>query len=311
MVKLGEKIKDMKQSFIVAYLNWEGARPEDKEVPSHIIREREKMKLERHDLEKDSRKRDANGNVKDFKKQHRNVIDDDSEEISGEIFDSRQDFLNLCKGNHYQFDAPRRAKHTSMMVLWHLHNKNAAKFVQSCMNCSKEILTGVRYTCQTCTDVDLCADCYQLPNVNRGICTHTLVAKAVETNQASSGSNSNLTDDQRKERQRNINLHIKLLEHASLCNNDNCASSNCAKMKQYLNHSKDCKEKMAGGCKICKRIWTLLRYHATSCKDPNCKIPQCKNIRDRMRLLAKQQQAMDDRRRHMINRQYRAGHQSS
>ena len=243
MVKLGEKIKDMKQSFIVAYLNWEGARPEDKEVPPHILEEREKMKLERHDLDTDSRKRDANGNVKDFKKQHRNVINDDSEEISGEIFDSRQDFLNLCKGNHYQFDAPRRAKHTSMMVLWHLHNKNAAKFVQSCINCSKEILTGVRYTCQTCTDVDLCADCYQKPNVNRGICTHTLVAKAVETdsNQSSSGSSSNLTEDQLKERQRNINLHIKLLEHASLCNSDNCASSNCAKMKQYLNHSKDCK----------------------------------------------------------------------
>ncbi len=64
---------------------------------------------------------------------------------------------------------------------------------------------------------------------------------------------------------------------------------------------------MSGGCKICKRIWTLLRYHAQSCKNRNCTIPQCRAIRERIRQIAKQQQAMDDRRRQMINRQYRAG----
>jgi E1A/CREB-binding protein len=60
--------------------------------------------------------------------------------------------------------------------------------------------------------------------------------------------------------------------------------------------------KASGGCKICKRIWTLLRIHAQKCKDPRCKIPQCMAIRERIRQLAKQQQAMDDRRRQEMNR---------
>lgn len=309
MIKLGERIREMKHTFIVAYLNWEGAKPEDKEVPPNILEERKRRKLIQGESEKDSKKRDANGNVKSDNPKSSNVIDDDTEEVQFEIFDSRTEFLNLCKGNHYQFDTPRRAKHTSMMVLWHLHNKNAAKFVSTCMNCNNEIFSGVRYTCTTCTDIDLCADCYKLPNVNRGLCTHQLVARRVDSDtesQSSSSTNSSLNAMQ--QRQKNIGMHIKLLEHATLCNSTNCESNNCVKMKQYLKHSQTCKEKYQGGCRICKRIFALIRYHAESCKDRNCIIPNCRPIRERMRLLTQQQQAMDDRRRAMMNRQFRGGH---
>ena len=68
------------------------------------------------------------------------IIDDDEEEMDCEFLNNRQLFLNLCQGNHYQFDSLRRAKHTSMMVLWHLHNRDAPKFVQQCALCSREIL---------------------------------------------------------------------------------------------------------------------------------------------------------------------------
>eukprot|EP00542_Grammatophora_oceanica_P014911 CAMPEP_0194032300 /NCGR_PEP_ID=MMETSP0009_2-20130614/5275_1 /TAXON_ID=210454 /ORGANISM="Grammatophora oceanica, Strain CCMP 410" /LENGTH=1696 /DNA_ID=CAMNT_0038672697 /DNA_START=105 /DNA_END=5195 /DNA_ORIENTATION=+ len=305
MVKLGETILPMKDSFIVAFLNCPGAKSENLVVPQEIADAR-KVYAEQGKIVEDtliSRKRDKDGNPKSKSEK---VIDDDDEDMDCEFLNDRQSFLNLCRGNHYQFDELRRAKHTSMMVLWHLHNRDAPKFVQQCASCSREILSGYRYHCNTCPEYDLCEDCYKNTKCNRGSCTHSLQRIAVENSQeGQNGSTNGLTEAQRRERQRNLQLHIQLIEHASRCVSPTCKSSNCAKMKQYLQHAKTCKQKSSGGCKICKRIWTLLRIHAQKCKEPVCPIPQCMAIRERIRQLAKQQQAMDDRRRQEMNRAYR------
>jgi len=258
-----------------------------------------------------------------------------------EFLNNRQAFLNLCQGNHYQFDQLRRAKHTSMMVLWHLHNRDAPKFVQQCANCSREILTGYRYHCQTCPDFDQCQECYSNPNTIRH--PHPLQPTPV------GGQQSHLTEAQRQERQRHIQLHMQLLQHAATCHSPNCPSGNCNKMKGLLRHGSTCtvcfflcmhalftkcglrfvrseisslttsslinlfifarwmtKVKHTGGCNICKRIWALLQIHARQCKLTSCAVPNCMAIRERIRQLTKQQQAMDDRRRQEMNRTYRA-----
>ena len=310
MVKLGEIIHPMKDSFIVAFLNWSGAKKENLTVPESIAQYRRENP--QANVDKGNKKRDRGGELKDDSGRPIKVLDDDKEDMDCEFLNNRQAFLNLCRGNHYQFDELRRAKHTSMMVLWHLHNRDAPKFVQQCAACSREILTGTRYHCNVCPEYDLCEECHRNPKTNRGACTHKLVPLAVESadNQDGNGSSGNgLTEAQRRERQRNLELHIQLIEHVSTCKG--CNSSNCAKMKSYMQHARTCKVKAGGGCRICKRIWTLLRIHAQKCKDTVCSIPQCMAIRERIRQLAKQQQAMDDRRRQEMNRAYRMNNAQS
>jgi len=236
--------------------------------------------------------------VKDSKGRTVKVTDDDVEEMDCEFLNNRQAFLNLCQGNHYQFDALRRAKHSSMMVLWHLHNRDAPKFVQQCAICSREILTGYRYHCPICADYDQCHDCISNPNSPR----HPHQLKPIPV---ASGQQSELTEAQRKERQRSIQLHMTLLLHAATCTSSKCPSANCTKMKGLLKHGSQCQVKATGGCHVCKRIWALLQLHARQCKASSCPVPNCMAIRERFRQLKKQQQAMDDRRRQEMNRHYR------
>ena len=380
MVKLGETIQPMKESFIVAFLACEGASAEEMVVPKAIEEERTrrgivlpprkdpakitegppsavgsptlnprnpiaapvtssdqmmtnggasanekndkqavattasiregkfaamaarkkglegKSKPASSDKQKDASK--ARETVTDSKGHKVTVLDDDKEEMDCEFLNNRQSFLNLCQGNHYQFDQLRRAKHSSMMVLWHLHNRDAPKFVQQCAICTREILTGYRYHCPTCADYDQCHECVSNPNTPR----HPHQLKPIPV---SNGQQAELTEAQRKERQRSIQLHMTLLLHAATCVNPKCPSANCTKMKGLLKHGAQCQTKAAGGCAVCKRIWALLQLHARQCKASSCPVPNCMAIRERFRQLKKQQQAMDDRRRLEMNRAYR------
>jgi len=236
--------------------------------------------------------------VKDSKGNMVKVLDDDEEELDCEFLNNRQAFLNLCQGNHYQFDFLRRAKHSSMMVLWHLHNRDAPKFVQQCATCSREILAGYRFHCSVCADFDQCQECLQNPKIPR----HPHQLKPVPIG---SGQQQELTAAQRRERQRSIQLHMTLLLHAATCKSAQCPSANCTKMKGLLKHGAQCQVKASGGCNVCKRIWALLQLHARQCKAKTCPVPNCMAIRERFRQLKKQQQAMDDRRRQEMNRAYR------
>ncbi|KAG7399090.1 hypothetical protein PHYBOEH_009780 [Phytophthora boehmeriae] len=77
-----------------------------------------------------------------------------------EIFDTREAFLLYCQNNHCQFDQIRRAKHSSMMVLYHLFNQGTTGFTFSCSNCKTTLLSGNRWNCSICPVFNLCDACH-------------------------------------------------------------------------------------------------------------------------------------------------------
>eukprot|EP00957_Ditylum_brightwellii_P138888 10585961-Ditylum_brightwellii.AAC.1 len=52
IVKVGGTIQPMKESFIVAFLNWKGAKEKDMVVPTEITKHREKAKKENDESRK-------------------------------------------------------------------------------------------------------------------------------------------------------------------------------------------------------------------------------------------------------------------
>ena len=172
-----------------------------------------------------------------------------------------------------------------MMVIWHMHHPKVPAYVHSCNNCRKEILTGHRYECETCSDFDLCEECYRKP-IGRNH-AHDL-KKCPVTAQGQSELQAS------QNRERAIRLHMQLLVHASGCRNPRCPSANCSKMKHLLKHGATCITRATGGCHICRRIWALLQIHARQCRERQCPVPRCRDLKEHLRRMQNQ---MDSRRR--------------
>ena len=172
-----------------------------------------------------------------------------------------------------------------MMVIWHMHHPKVPAYVHSCYGCRKEILTGHRHECPTCTDFNLCGECYRKPIGQ----AHPHKLKKLSVTAA---GESELQASRNRERA--IRLHMQLLVHASACRNPRCPSVNCSKMKHLLKHGATCVTRATGGCHICRRIWALLQIHAGQCRERQCTVPRCRDLKEHLRRMQNQ---MDSRRR--------------
>lgn len=76
------------------------------------------------------------------------------------LIDSRYTFLETCQYRHYQFDTLRRAKYSSLMMLYHLHHPHDPSCRPRCKICDKAI-TNMRWHCEQCADWDICHPCKQ------------------------------------------------------------------------------------------------------------------------------------------------------
>ncbi|CAH1442644.1 unnamed protein product [Lactuca virosa] len=208
---------------------------------------------------------------------------DKDEILESEFFDTRQAFLSLCQGNHYQYDTLRRAKHSSMMVLYHLHNPTAPAFVTSCNKCHLDIETGQGWRCELCPDFDVCNACYVGINHPHNLTNHPSIAER-------DGQNK----EARQQRVLQLRKMLDLLVHAAQCGSALCQYPNCRKVKGLFRHGFNCKTRASGGCLLCKKMWHLLRLHARACKESQCHVPRCRDLNEHLRRL---QQQSDSRRR--------------
>ena len=241
------------------------------------------------------------------------LVSDTSDEdapIESEMFESRQQFLNYCQTTHCQFDELRRAKHSTIMVLFQLHNPGAPKFLQQCGACYNDITHGIRYHCNDCNNFDLCEDCYE--PITTGLWAKRDPTFSHDSNhkftpvdmEAALDSSKNL-----EERQKSLQAHVELVEHAAACSGPpSCKLRNCSRMKELFVHTETCDVKPKKECKICRRLFPLATMHSRMCSCVgSCKIPYCDRIRERNNRLKRQQQMMDDRRRQAQNELYHAG----
>ncbi|XP_019707806.1 probable histone acetyltransferase HAC-like 1 isoform X2 [Elaeis guineensis] len=211
---------------------------------------------------------------------------DKDEILESEFLDTRQAFLSLCQGNHYQYDTLRRAKHSSMMVLYHLHNPTAPAFVTTCKICHHDIEAGQGWRCEVCPDFDVCNTCYQ----KEGSIDHPHKL----TNHPSVADQNAQNKEARQQRVLQLRKMLDLLVHASQCRFPHCQYPNCRKVKGLFRHGIHCKTRASGGCVLCKKMWYLLQLHARACKESECSVPRCRDLKEHLRRL---QQQSDSRRR--------------
>ncbi|OTF78373.1 hypothetical protein BLA29_000387 [Euroglyphus maynei] len=232
-------------------------------------------------------------------------VNDPDNLINCDLMDGRDAFLTLARDKHYEFSSLRRAKFSSLAMLYELHNCNNERFLYTCNNC-KRSLVETRYHCSHCDDFDLCVLCYEkdghqhrMDKIEFGDLMSSVdgdvsnAANALNSNAGGDGDGnndpsvpgSNVGTSQSETRRQSIQRCIESLSHACQCRDANCRRPTCLKMKRVVQHAKSCKRKnVANHCQICKQLIALCCYHAKHCQEPGnkCLVPYCQNFKQKI-----------------------------
>ncbi|KAK7096829.1 CREB-binding protein-like isoform X2 [Littorina saxatilis] len=200
-------------------------------------------------------------------------VSDPDPPMSCDLMDGRDAFLTIAREKHYEFSSLRRAKLSTMALLYELHNQGKDNFVYTCNTCKAHVET--RYHCSVCDDFDLCVNCYK-----RESHPHRMdkLGLGLDDNY-SSEKQENPSESRRKSIQR----CIQSLVHACQCRDANCRLHSCQKMKRVVAHTKSCRRKTNGGCPICKQLIALCCYHAKHCNENKCLVPFCQQLKQKLR----------------------------
>ena len=339
MLRLGHALSPMKKNFIVVYLHDKEfpltlERQQQLDRKLDFVKEKQiELNSKNNSLNLDDAKNDKAKSEKQLTNPHSheqkkepifeknvshllqvnpfhdiNIIgntNDRNPTMESNFFHSRQEFLNFCQNNNFQFDQLRRAKHSTMMILFHLHNPTAPKFLQNCGSCYREITHGIKYHCNECSNFVLCHDCYE--PVISGLWAKDDSRFAHEVSHTFRRVNMEDDPDEKnyREKENCVQRHMEHLYHSAICKvSDKCLDQNCRRMKNLFEHVKECDVTYKKGCGKCAQLLSVLSMHARLCTiRGTCPIQFCNRIRLQNR---RQQQGMDDRRRKVQNQLCRA-----
>ena len=224
--------------------------------------------------------------------------------ISCDLMDGRDAFLTLAREKHYEFSSLRRAKYSSVALLYELHNSTNGGFVYTCNKCKRHV-GDTRYHCTVCEDFDLCATCNkEEPHPHKMDIVGDLFGSAESDGGGGAGGSfhdgygggAGAATSPGESRRLSIQRCIQSLVHACQCRDANCRLPSCHKMKCVVKHAKTCKRKgsqnsqgPSANCPICKQLIALCCYHAKNCAENKCTVPYCLNIKAKLKQQQMQQ----------------------
>lgn len=206
-------------------------------------------------------------------------ISDPDALISSELMDSRDSFLQMAREKHLEFSSLRRAKFSTLVMLYELHNEGKQSFLYTCNVCKDQIET--RWHCNECDEYDLCNRCYKTENHPHPMEQYGLgIEEEGSNNNGESGSDRPAGAAERKP---NILACITALIHANMCRDANCRNPSCIQMKKVLAHLRNCPKRSSGTCPLCRQLISMCCMHAKSCTKEQCQVPLCPQLKDRLR----------------------------
>ena len=193
--------------------------------------------------------------------------------IECDLLDTREAFLGFARHKDYEFSSLRRAKFSTMALLYELHTSTTYRSRYMCNTCQQQC--DIRYHCTVCKDFDLCEKCYNLEpkhehNMERSVSS---IVKGCINDQSITSSQS--------QRQQSMQRCIETLLHAVNCRNTACVNRACSRYKRVIKHTNECKGKNSQ-CNVCKQVIFLCWYHAKDCMNQYCQVPFCMNLKTKI-----------------------------